>query len=293
LNSTQFTGYQFDDYSLAIESGIDISLVAETFPRQASEIASAPMPLDISTTSLGGSTGSNLNTIDLILSRDLSNYDNLNGDNLNGDNQGLKLTWQSSAIGELNFVIDVHSIVNQHHSFPIPKQGALNQALGKKSKSIIDASGGWGSDALLMAMQGYQVTVIERQPLMALLLQDAFDRFARIEWVQNNEISIPSMIFDSSQNRLLVKTVNADCVYFDPMFPPKRKKSAGVNKQMQLLQWLVGQDSDAVDVLKAALAADVPRVAVKRPAYAAPLLENPSAQFSSKLVNYDVYLNSY
>ena len=79
------------------------------------------------------------------------------------------------------------------------------------------------------------------------------------------------------------------------MFPTKKKKSAAINKNIQFLQWLVGSDSDADELLHAALASMVSRVAVKRPDYAQPLLATslmPCTQFSSKLIHYDVYLNT-
>ena len=296
MNLTQFKAYQFNQYSLAIESGIDTSLVEPILvesilaesrlaeprlvePRLAEpKLVAEVVACDDSTIDEAGSFDQNLYSPDLTLSR-------------NDDSTGLQLQWQSPTLGELNFNIDVRALVKQHYSFPIPKQGAFNQALGKRSKTIIDASGGWGSDAILMAMQGYHVTVIERQPIMALLLQDAFYRFAQIEWVQNNAVAVPTLMLANAQNKLCDKTLVADCVYFDPMFPPKRKKSAAVNKHMQLLQWLVGQDADAAEVLSAFVAANVPRIAVKRPHHAEPLLESPSEQFSSKLVHYDVYLN--
>jgi 16S rRNA (guanine1516-N2)-methyltransferase len=74
------------------------------------------------------------------------------------------------------------------------------------------------------------------------------------------------------------------------MFPVKRKKSAAVNKYMQLLQKMIGADADAVDLLKASLQSGIVRTIVKRPGYAEPLIKNPSDRFSSKLVSYDVYL---
>jgi len=252
--------YQLCGYSLTIESGVDTSLISEALGQQSrGQVASL------------ASEQSDLN--------------------LRGSDYGLKLQWHSKANGKLDFIIDVESLAKQHHSFPIAKQGAFNQAIGRKSKTIIDASGGWGSDALLMAMQGYRVISIERQPVMALLLQDAFSRFARTDWVQRNNIHVPSVWFADAQSLFDSKQLEADCVYFDPMFPPKRKKSAGVNKQMQLLQWLVGQDTDAVKVIEAALTAGIGRVAIKRPTHAQPLFDKPSVQFSSKLVHYDVYLS--
>jgi len=192
---------------------------------------------------------------------------------------GLTLRWNRLQAQPLNFFIDVEKLVKQLRSYPAPKQGAFNQALGKKTKHVIDATGGWAGDALLMCSQGYEVTVIEREPVIALLLIDAMQRLSRTSWAQYNNVIVPKVIHADA----------IDCIYLDPMFPPKKKKSAAVNKQMQLLQWLVGEDLDASELLQAAITNNR-RIAVKRPDYAMPLYTKPSMQFSSKLVHYDVYL---
>ena len=79
---------------------------------------------------------------------------------------------------------------------------------------------------------------------------------------------------------------------------------------MRLLQWLVGPDADAIDLLVSALKSGFKRIVVKRPTHARPLgqqdtldishsgsLEHensplPDQRFSSKLIHYDVYLHS-
>lgn len=205
---------------------------------------------------------------------------------------GLHLSWhQPAAQRALVFHLDFVKTVQQLRSFPAPKQGAFNQALGNKTRRIIDATGGWGGDALLMCMQGYQVDIIERQPLMALLLSDAFERLERSDWAMNCAAKTPIVLQADAIPSLLTTKVQADCVFLDPMFPPKKKKSAAANKQMQLLHWLVGQDIDSQQLVDAAVQGGYPRVVVKRPDYAAPLRAKPDARFSSKLVHYDVYLN--
>ena len=205
---------------------------------------------------------------------------------------GLHLQWNKENEKPLNFYIDVIKVVNQLRSYPAPKQGAFNQALGKRTRHIIDATGGWGGDTLLMCTQGYQVTVLERNPVMALMLKDAMTRLSQSEWAIDNQVNIPNVIHADSTTFFAQSKVeeDIDCVYLDPMFPPKKKKKAAVNKQMQLLQWMVGQDIDASRLVENALNAGAPRVAVKRPDYADPLFRTPSNQFSSKLVHYDVYL---
>jgi len=202
---------------------------------------------------------------------------------------GLHLTWNRALEKPLKFHLDFEKLVRHQRSFPAPKQGAFNQALGKKTKSVIDATGGWAGDAMLMCMQGYQVTIIERLPIMVALIKDALLRLAESDWAVSNAIVTPVVLSGDAATLLPELSAQGECVYLDPMFPEKKKKKSASNKQMQLLQWLAGADSDANNV--AAIANQYfSRLAVKRPDHAEPLLAKPSTQFSSKLVHYDVYL---
>ena len=185
-------------------------------------------------------------------------------------------------------IIDIDKLIKQQRSFPAPKQGAFNQALGK-SKTVLDATGGWGGDALLMCTQGYQVEVLERHPVMALLLQDAMKRLADTDWAKHNSVVIPKVLHVNAIDYLSNNDIGVDCIYLDPMFPPKRKQSALANKGMQLLHKLIGQDIDSMSLLEQAQKAKAKRIVVKRPDYADALGEKPQQQFSSKLLHYDVY----
>lgn len=184
--------------------------------------------------------------------------------------------------------IEIEKLIKKQRSFPAAKQGAFNQALGK-SKTVIDATGGWGGDTLLMCTQGYQVTILERQPMMAILLEDAMQRLSRTTWAKQNNVTIPSVININAIDYFLGNSVKADCIYLDPMFPPKRKQSALANKGMQLLHRLVGEDQDANQLLAAAKKTQTKRIVVKRPDYADSLGSKPDQQFSGKLLHYDVY----
>jgi len=211
---------------------------------------------------------------------------------LRNTEDGFELLWHQNGQKPLALRIEITKLITQLRSYPAPKQGAFNQALGKKTLSIIDATGGWGADTLLMCMQGYHVTVIERHPVMALMLREAMQRLAKTEWAQQGLMTVPTVIEANAVDYFNQErgVITADCVYLDPMFPPKKKKSAATNKHMQLLQWLLGQDDDAEQLVESALQSGAKRVSVKRPDYATPLYCKPSAQFSSKLVHYDVYL---
>jgi hypothetical protein len=204
--------------------------------------------------------------------------------------QSVSLSWQKSKRERLTIDLNMPAVVANLRSFPAPKQGAFNQALGRKTRHVLDATGGWGGDALLMCQQGYQVTIQERDPLMAVVLTAAFAALKGSDWAIKNQVTTPTVLWRDSGEETTEIVSDIDCVYLDPMFPPKRKKSAAVNKQMQFLQWWVGADEDATQMTQAMIASQYPRVVVKRPTHAEPLVANPSTNFSSKLVQYDVYL---
>lgn len=211
---------------------------------------------------------------------------------------GLALVWYPQlengppASKPIKFKLDFVEALQRVRSLPAPKQGALNQAIGKRTKRVIDATGGWGNDAMLLAMQGYQVTIFEREPLMGILLMEAFGRLKNYVSAESVQLKIPEVHIGDATEFLSISHFPADCVYLDPMFPPKRKKSAAASKYMQLLQQLLGQDSGAEHLVPCFLRMGYPRIVVKRPDHARALHEPFNEQFSSKLVHYDVYLQT-
>jgi 16S rRNA (guanine1516-N2)-methyltransferase len=198
---------------------------------------------------------------------------------------------QPSISRELRHNIDVAQFVKQQKSWPAAKQKPLSQAVGRKTRKLIDATAGWGGDAMRFCAQGYEVICLERQPLFALLLSDAMRVIAETEWAQKNAVSVPAVKCGEAIQLLGMGELDADCIYLDPMFPSKRKSSAMANKSMELLHRLIGEDIDADSLLRHS-AENYPRTVVKRPNYAPPLWREPDEQFGGKLIRYDVYFQS-
>ncbi|NOQ36954.1 MAG: hypothetical protein GQ569_13865 [Methylococcaceae bacterium] len=185
--------------------------------------------------------------------------------------------------------VDIQPRAGEQRSYPAPKQGNLAKALGRKTKTIVDATTGWGQDALFMFRMGYQVQCIERSEIMAALLGDAFQRLNQVDWMQSLNLQAPKLSQGNAIELLANLEASPDCIYLDPMFPPKRKKSALAKKSMQILQELLGQDEDKEQLFEAAFKATAKRVVVKTPDYAKPLGGKPDESFKGKLLRYDVY----
>ena len=167
----------------------------------------------------------------------------------------------------------------------------IAKAVGLKhgfTPHVLDATAGLGRDAFVLAGLGCKLTLLERMPVVAALLDDGIER-AKL----NHDVA------DIAHNMQLfhgtsideIDAVNApDVVYLDPMYP-HREKSAAVKKEMRIFQSLVGEDLDADGLLEPALALAKYRVVVKRPSYAPPLADKkPSMSINMKKNRFDVYV---
>jgi len=170
-------------------------------------------------------------------------------------------------------------------------QPLARAVLAAEHPTIIDATAGMGGDAFVFASLGCQVTMIERSPIIAALLQDALNRAQQNDTPEEIQeiVSRLSLINDDATQYLTNQTPICDVVYLDPMYP-ENKKSAATKKDMQALQHLVGPDMDSETLLKAALHVAQKRVVVKRPKNAPTLVGiQPNASIQSPNTRYDIY----
>ncbi len=186
--------------------------------------------------------------------------------------------------------VDYGSLDLRPYSANLSRRQLLARAIGKKTRTVVDATAGYGQDALLLALMGFHVTAIERAPVVAALARDGLQRFIKHTGV--NLSGCLQRVTGDSRALLPAIVPRPDAIYLDPMFPPKRRKSAAVKKEMQLLRDLVGDDADAPELLDICRAIARDRVVVKRPDDAPPLAPDPSMSLAGKLVRYDVYLTN-
>lgn len=165
------------------------------------------------------------------------------------------------------------------------KKQPLGRAVGRRTRTVIDATAGWGDDSRRLCAMGYRVTAVERNPIMAALLRDAVSR-AR----HSGRSGVPESVLSTDAIDFLARHPKRwDCVYLDPMFPPKPRASTLPRRAMRLLRELAGDDPDKHRLFEAARASAGKRVVVKRPDHGLPAFGRPCETVPGKLVCYDVY----
>lgn len=170
----------------------------------------------------------------------------------------------------------------------------LAKALSLKkgaSPNIVDTTAGFGRDAFVMASLGCKVVLLERNPIIACLLQNALERAREDDTI--TDIIQRMTVFNIDACDYLANPDNSqpDVIYMDPMYP-SRSKSALVKKEMQLLHQLVGPDLDSEQLLSVARQTALKRVVVKRPKSAEPISNSkPDTAIASKNTRYDIYLS--
>jgi 16S rRNA (guanine1516-N2)-methyltransferase len=174
------------------------------------------------------------------------------------------------------------------------RKHALVRASGIKSGEnpiVVDATAGLGRDAFLLASIGAHVTLLERSPDVFDLLRDSMAKASAAGPELAAVVARMTLMFGDA--RKLLADLQADVVLVDPMHPVRRN-TALVKKEMRLLKELVGADSDASELMQAALAARCKRVVLKWPLRAPSLegLRKPSHTITGRTVRYDVFMNS-
>jgi len=179
----------------------------------------------------------------------------------------------------------------------------ISKAVGvnkHKHLSVLDLTAGLGKDAFVLASQGCEVTLVEKNPVVFLLLQDGLNRAREFARVQDSELQeimsrmdlVRSDGIDYLRNQQILKQ---QVVYLDPMFP-ERQKSASVKKDMVMLQSLLEKpemsdvESENEALFEAVKQINPHRIVVKRPKLA-PCLggTQPALQFKGSSGRFDVY----
>jgi 16S rRNA (guanine1516-N2)-methyltransferase len=167
---------------------------------------------------------------------------------------------------------------------------AIARAVGidkRGATSVVDATAGLGVDSFILAALGCSVVMLERSPVMSLLLQDGLERAAKVDDL--TEIA-GRMRLENVDARLWIQNrqdLRGHVIYLDPMFP-ERTGSALSRGNMQLMQELIGSNEEFDELLTCARASGAERVVLKRPLRAGG--EKPTYSLKGKASRFDVFI---
>ena len=165
----------------------------------------------------------------------------------------------------------------------------LARAIGRSTRTILDATAGLGHDAFLLACLGWTVHAVERHPVIFTLLNESLlstGHDERISPVLGDRLHIynqDAVSWLNDGNR-----TDVDVIYLDPMFD-ERRSSALPKKPAQILRRIVGHDTDTRELFDHAMEHAMNKVVVKRSDHDPPLVGEPSHSYKGKIVRYDVY----
>ena len=179
----------------------------------------------------------------------------------------------------------LHRVTNGRLQHEMLIRAAKSDNPGRKA---IDATAGMGEDAFLLAAQGYEVTLFEQNPVIAVLLKDALRR-AKKHPVLKDIASRMNLVQDNSVEGMSKLLDPVDVIYLDPMFPA-RQKSSLINKKLQLIQKLEPPCSEETDLFFFFFSASPSKIIVKRPLKSEFLAgRKPSYTLNGKAIRYDCY----
>jgi len=179
------------------------------------------------------------------------------------------------------------------------RRGGHNELLGRAlgvlrwpGLRVLDATAGLGRDAFVLADLGARVTLCERHPVLALMLEEALSRAVCSADGWLSDAAGRMQLWPAEARSLPADSLReVDAIYLDPMFEQPGRRAAAA-KEMSTLQGLLGtcDAGEQAALLRWALSAGVSRVVVKRAIKAPPLGGcAPHHCLRGRAVRFDVY----
>ncbi|MCD6047410.1 MAG: hypothetical protein K0S08_1057 [Gammaproteobacteria bacterium] len=189
------------------------------------------------------------------------------------------------AVAKKAYYVDFESMELRRRALHAKRELLVRACMVKPAAVIVDATAGFGRDSFILAACGAQVLMLERHPIVALLLEDGLNRLSGSGLQQHL-----SLAKEDAAYTLSALSSKPDVIYLDPMFEANTRQ-AKVKKDLQLLQAILADaPQDQSMLLPLALASAKQRVVVKRAIHAASLNNlEPSYCLSGKDSRFDVY----
>ena len=164
----------------------------------------------------------------------------------------------------------------------------IKKALGKSEHplNILDCTAGMLQDTLLFLSLGHQVTALEQSKILFHLLQDGISRS------EDQNIFIKLDLIHANACSYAAHAKNFDVIYFDPMYPPTKKKalSSGQLEYISKILELESLENNPIKDFEVLQLITARKMIVKRPIKVEPFSLQTNYQVSGKTTRFDIYI---
>ncbi|MEC9205706.1 MAG: class I SAM-dependent methyltransferase [Pseudomonadota bacterium] len=162
---------------------------------------------------------------------------------------------------------------------------SLKKIFKNEGSSILDCTAGFGRDGFILASLGFNVTMIERNPIITLLLRNGIKR--SISQVKNNLC----LLYGDSYEYLKTYNDFFDYIYIDFMFK-KIKNTSLSSKYDEVLKILANDKKNRIRLLEIAKEKCKNKVIVKGSKNLNSITGvDPDYSVKTNLVRYDIFLS--
>ncbi|HFL8824084.1 MAG TPA: class I SAM-dependent methyltransferase [Candidatus Azoamicus sp. OHIO1] len=152
--------------------------------------------------------------------------------------------------------------------------------------TIIDATGGLGTDSLILASLGHKIKLIEKKPIIIHLIKNNLKKNKKIKALAKNiDIKYGNSIEIISS---LKKKKLPDIIYIDPIFPIYKKNSLP-KKDISIIK-LIGSNTNEYKELFNLALTKTKKIIVKRKIYSKFITnKKPTYQIIGSKIRFDIY----
>lgn len=221
----------------------------------------------------------------------------------NNDDGAIELAWgMSSGVKEVPFRIDFATVASKKRG-KMSRTELVSKAMGSKTSHVIDLTAGLGRDSFILASSGYNVCMLERNPVIFYLLSDAIQRLHD----SNPELAKRMKLVEIDSKEVIdltaigIEPTESDTisVYLDPMYEGNVVgKRSNVKKETAMLHRLVRDDSEGIGsnsklLFETAKRLSNSRIIVKRASKAEALANTvPHEAIEGSTHRFDIYFKN-
>ncbi|MED5274933.1 MAG: class I SAM-dependent methyltransferase [Pseudomonadota bacterium] len=174
-------------------------------------------------------------------------------------------------------------------NFKNKENSSFKKIFKKKGSTILDCTAGFGRDSYILAKLGFDVTMIEKNPIATLMLNNGIKNLLS----ETDIYKRLKLIHGDSYEYLKLSDKQYDYIYIDFMFE-KLKNTTLASKDDETLKLISRDKENRIRLLNIAKIKCRERVVVKNHIHNSSIIGvTPDYQIKTKLINYHIFMPKY